>query len=116
MSGLEALLSIGKDKLRWQFRDRVRQVAVEFGIDLTDDELDRAYQLRSKLVHAEGFLFSLTNILSTSQHNDLYEKMESLLRAVVCRCLLDESFGSFFRDDAAVEARWPLNPEPKGPK
>jgi hypothetical protein len=72
--------------------------------------------LRSNLIHAEGFLFSFSNILPTSQHNDLYEKMESLLRAVVCRCLLDESYGSFFRDDAAVEARWPLNPEQKGPK
>ena len=116
VSGLEALLTIGKHKLRWQFRDRVRQIAVEFGMDLTDDELDRAYQLRSKLVHSEGFLFSFSDILPTSQHNDLYEKMESLLRAVVRRCLLDESFGSFFRDDAAVEARWPLNLEPKGPK
>jgi hypothetical protein len=76
----------------------------------------RRYQLRSNLIHAEGFLFSFSNILPTSQHNDLYEKMESLLRAVVCRCLLDESYGSFFRDDAAVEARWPLNPEQKGPK
>ena len=113
VSGLEALLSVGKGNLRWQFRDRVRQLATEFGVSLTDDELDGAYQLRSKLVHAEGFLFSFSNILPASQHNELYEKMELLLRQVIYRCLVDESFGNFFRDDAAVEGRWPLNPKPK---
>ena len=112
VSGLEALISSGEMDNCWQFRDRVRQLAGEFQIDLTDGDLWRAYKLRSKLVHAESFLHGLETVLPKSQHDQLYEKLESLLRVTVRRCLLDENFGSFFRDDAAVEARWPLNPKP----
>jgi len=113
VSGLEALISIGEKNLSWQFRDRVRQLAAEFQIGFTDDDLRASYKLRSKLVHAESFLFGLETILPKSQHNDLYQKLEALLRMTLRRCLLEENFGSFFSDDAAVEARWPLNPKPK---
>jgi hypothetical protein len=113
VSGLEALTSVGKDNLARQFCDRVRRLAVKFKIDLTVDDLQRAYTLRSKLVHAENFLFGLETVLPQTQHTDLYEKVESVLRATVRHCLLDESFGDFFRDDAAVKARWPLSPKPK---
>jgi hypothetical protein len=65
------------------------------------------------LVNAESFLFNLETILPKSEHSTLYQKLEALLRMTIRRCLLDEGFGSFFRDDAAVELRWPLNPKPK---
>jgi hypothetical protein len=110
--GLEALVSVGEKELRKQFCDRGGQLAGVCGIDLTDADLRCAYKLRSKLVHAESFLHGLEAVLPKSQHGQLYEKLESLLRDTVRRCLLDENFGSFFRDDAAVEARWPLNPKP----
>jgi len=113
VSGLEALISIGENDPSWQFRDRVRQLAAEFKIDLADDDLRRAYKLRSKLVHAESFLSGMETILPRVQHVDLCEKLESVLRYTVRRCLLDDTFGGFFSDDAAVEARWPLNPKPK---
>ena len=112
VSGLEALISTGKKDLSRQFRDRVRQLAVKFDIHLTDDDLCRAYKLRSKLVHAESVLLGLDNILPTGQHNALYQKLEVLLRRTIRRCLLDENFGSFFQNDAAVEAHWPLNHKP----
>ena len=113
MHELEALISIGENDPSWQFRDRVRQLAAEFKIDLADDDLRRAYKLRSKLVHAESFLSGMETILPRVQHVDLCEKLESVLRYTVRRCLLDDTFGGFFSDDAAVEARWPLNPKPK---
>jgi hypothetical protein len=113
VSGLEALISIGEKDNSRQFRDRVQQLAGEFQIDFTDNDLRLAHKLRSKLVHAESFLHGLETILPKSQHNHLYEKLESLLRMTVRRCLLDENFGSFFRDDAAVEVHWPLNSKPK---
>ena len=108
VSGLEALLNVGEQNSGLQFKSRVRLLADEFGLQLSDDEISKAWKLRSKLVHAEGFLHNLETILPKSEHSDLYEKMEGLLRMAVRRCLLDASFGDCFRDDAAVKARWPI--------
>lgn len=47
VSGLEALITVEENNLSWQFRDRVRQLAGEFNVNLTDDDLRRAYRLRS---------------------------------------------------------------------
>jgi hypothetical protein len=91
-----------------QFKGRVRLLADEFGLQLSGDEISKAWKLRSKLVHADGFLHNLETILPKSEHSGLYEKMEGLLRMAVRRCLLDTSFGDCFRDDAAVRARWPI--------
>jgi len=112
VSGFEALINTREDEVSWQFRDRVRQLAREFNVALSDTDLRLAYKLRSKLVHGQSFLVGLEKLLPQSQHAVLYEKLESLLRETVKRCLLDEKFGNCFRDDAAVEARWPLNPNP----
>ena len=113
VSGLEALINVGNKDNKWQFRGRVRQLADEFGVALIDDDLSRAWDLRSKMVHAESFLYGLETILPKSQHNDLYEKLEGLLRMTVKRCFLDGEFGDYFRDDAAVANRWSLGPKPR---
>jgi hypothetical protein len=112
VSGLEALINVGEAEVAWQFRDRVRQLAGEFQINLSDNDLRLAYKLRSKLVHAESFLSGLQTVLPTADHSALYDKLESLLRMTVRRCLLDQTFGDSFRDAAAVKARWPLSPNP----
>src|SRR5271168_5314590 len=49
VSGLEALISIGEDDCARQFLDRGRQLASEFKIDLTDDDLRVAYVLQRGL-------------------------------------------------------------------
>lgn len=113
VSGFEALMNTGNPSVTRQFRFRVGRLAAEFNVPLTERELGRAYDLRSKLVHAENFLFGLDSIMPRSQHNALYGKLESLLRVTIKTCLLDDSFAAHFRDRAAVEARWPL---PKPPK
>ena len=105
VAGLEALINIGSG-VTIQFKKRVHQLAAHFNIILTIDELDKAYKLRSKLVHAESFLHGLGKILPMSEHNPLYDKLEEVLRQTVREALLDNSFGDFFRDDAAVVARW----------
>jgi hypothetical protein len=69
--------------------------------------------LRSKLVHAEGFLYDYQTMLPQDEHNDLYGRLESLLRLTIKRCLLDEKFGNLFRDDAAVSTNWPFTPSAK---
>jgi hypothetical protein len=107
VSGLEALLAVGKDDLRWQFVRRVGKLAKDFGIDLSDDDLQNAYTLRSKLMHSQKFLFGLENVLPTSEHRALYDKLESLLRVTLKRCFLDELFGQIFADDDAIKVEWP---------
>jgi hypothetical protein len=69
-----------------------------------------AWKLRSKLAHAEAFLHGLDTVLPANEHNDLYEKLEAILRLTVLRSLLDERFGDRFRDRDAVDAHWPLKP------
>jgi len=108
VSGIEALINIGDQNNCRQFCDRVQQIAGEFGIDFAQHDLQHAYKLRSKVIHAESFLHGLENVVPRTQQRDLYDKLELLLRTVVRRSLLDESFGNAFRDDAAVRARWPL--------
>jgi hypothetical protein len=107
VSGFEALINVGERDVTWQFRDRVRQLAAEFTINLTDIDLQLTYQLRSKLVDAESVLAELQTILPTTAHTPLYDKLETLLRATVRRCLLDYTFGDYFRDGAAAMAAQP---------
>ena len=113
VSGLEALINIDEKDCGWQFRDRCIRLATLLGIDLTDEQLHSAYALRSKLVHAEGFLFSLETIMLKSDQLDLYDKLEALLRATVLKCLQEEDFGNNFSDNTAVEKAWPLRPKPR---
>lgn len=107
VSGLEALITVEERHVRKQFVRRVGQLAKDFGMSLTDDELHDAYTLRSQLAHAQAFLYDLQNVLPPSEHKPLYDRLESLLRAVVKRCLLDGPFGQHFASGPAVAARWP---------
>ncbi len=106
VSGLEALIIVGKRHVRKQFVCRVRKLAVEFGLDLSEVELNKAYTLRSELAHAQSFLFGLHAVLPPNEHRPLYDKLESLLRATLRKCFLDEAFGRHFADDAAVKTKW----------
>jgi hypothetical protein len=106
VSGLEALITVEKNHLRQQFVRRVGRLAKEFTISLSDPELHDAYTLRSKLAHAEGFLFALHTVLPPSEHKPLHDKLETLLRVAVKKCLLDEVFGLRFADDSAVKEKW----------
>jgi hypothetical protein len=113
VSGFEALINTRNRGVRRQFCFRVGRLATEFKVPLTEKELGRAYDLRSKLVHAESFLFALDSILPKTQHSALYGKLELLLRLTIRSCLLDDTFAAHFRDRASVEARWPLPQQPK---
>jgi len=76
---------------------------------LTDDDLKIAYGVRSKLVHAESFISTLSGTtLPTDDRFALYDKLERLLRETVKRSLLDQGFGDFFRDDDAIKKRFPI--------
>ena len=109
-AGLEALINSDKSDNKKQFCTRVPQIAKSCGVALSDTDVDSAWRLRSRLVHAEAFLYGLDTILPASEHLDLYEKLETVLRGTVRKCLFDETFGDRFRDKDAVDACWPLKP------
>ncbi|MGA3333333.1 MAG: hypothetical protein ABSC62_04120 [Terracidiphilus sp.] len=106
VAGLEALLNVGDTDSGGQFRGRTQKLAEYFKIPLTPEELKNAWKMRSKLVHAESFLFGLDAILPRAEHSPLYERLELLLRSSVRTSLLDENFGNSFKDDASVCANW----------
>jgi hypothetical protein len=109
-TGLEALINTSEHSSGTQFHVRVAQLAAASGIAFSETEAKKAWKLRSKLAHAEAFLYGLGTVLPANEHNDLYEKLEAILRSTVLRCLLSESFGDRFRDKDAVDAHWPLKP------
>jgi len=107
VSAFEALINVDRKDSKAQFLRRVGKLATEFGVALSEAELGDAYALRSKLAHAQGFLFDLHSVLPTDKHRPLYDKLESLLRSALKKCFLDEAFARNFADDAAVRANWP---------
>ncbi|HWZ53080.1 MAG TPA: hypothetical protein VNW54_16615 [Granulicella sp.] len=112
VGGFEALINTGRKEVTWQFTDRVSRLAAQFGISLTEDDLDKAYNLRSRLVHGERFLHALDASVPVIDQPVLYQKLETLLRLTVRECLMDGSFHDHFKDGPTVEACWPLRPKP----
>jgi hypothetical protein len=108
VAGLESLTTVEKCRgLTDRFVRRVAKLATEFAIPLSATEIRKAYTLRSEVAHGRSFLYDLSGILPQSEHRPLYDKLESLLRAIVRKCLLDESFGLHFADDRAVLKNYP---------
>ena len=102
VAGLEALVNTEKNDTGWQFQDRVIRLAAKFNVPLTEDELQKAYLLRSKLVHAQNFLHSLGGFVPVVEQPILYQKLENLLRLIVKECLLDSAFYDCFMDRDSV--------------
>lgn len=102
------LVNVEPQNVTQEFSNRVARIADEFSIQLSVDELRKAYALRSKLAHGESFLFNLETKLPKEAQRELYDRLESVLRNTVRRCLDDETFGNFFRDGDAVKRRWKL--------
>lgn len=108
VAGLDALTVVERTPgLKERFVRRVGQLATECGIILSKEELEQAYKLRSEVAHGRSFLCGLDGVLPQSHHRPLYDKIESLLRAVVKRCLLDKEFSQSFADDNAVLKKYP---------
>ena len=61
-------------------------------MSLTQDELRNAYKLRSKLVHAEHFLYGLVDTVPLVEQPNLYLKLEKLLRLTLKECFLNPVF------------------------
>lgn len=116
IGGFEALIKSSREQVTAQFVQRVAQLALHFNVPLTEQELNIAYDVRSRLVHGEKFLHSLTETLGEEDQPVLYRKLEALLRTTVKECLLNKSFCADFKDDSSVEAWFPLRPSPRRDK
>jgi hypothetical protein len=108
VAGLESLLTVEEGRgLTDRFVRRAGKLGSDFGVKLSEAELRQAYKLRSGVVHGRSFLYNLSGILPQSAHRPLYDKLESLLRSVVRKSLVDETFGLRFASDQAVSKEYP---------
>jgi len=71
VSAFEALMNIQEQFVRRKFCGRL---ATEFGVSLSDNELDDAYTLRCGLVHSQAFLVQLANVPPPDKHIPLLRK------------------------------------------
>lgn len=105
-SGLEALVKLsyprganGPGSTR-QFKRRTVALAAQVGLNWTEANAERAYELRSEVAHG-------AKVTSAGNDLPLYAVMEDLLRQSVKRALLDAQFQALFAADAAVDAAFP---------
>jgi hypothetical protein len=102
-TGLEALIHTDRHQSTRQFVNRVIKLAERIGsIDISSDEAGEMYDLRSALSHGQG----LGNL--APEKNELYEKMERLLRLVIKMAILDTNLNAFLSDPDRIRAEWPV--------
>lgn len=115
--GLEALLKTKQGPVTQQFKQRVRALAAELGIDgISKDFLRRIYKERSDWVHGSIPTYTPTasgdrlggEAVVEDPEIDLADiaLLQDLLRAAVKRCVEDPEFRETFATDAAIKARW----------
>lgn len=102
-TGIEVLIHKARSKSTKQFVERVQKLSVEVGADqITKDEAEEMYELRSSLSYGRG-LGSLT-----PDKQNLYRKMENILRLTIRKSILEESFNDFLSDPEKIQKSWPV--------
>jgi hypothetical protein len=101
-TALECLLNTDPYHSGAQFRERVPLVASHVNIAFTEDEARKAWSMRSHLSHggATGRL--------TPPEEEVYKKLEIVLRGMLKKAILDNVFASIFADDNRIRAAWPI--------
>ena len=89
-----------------QFKKRVSKLASELGVTLSENEADRAYDLRSGLAHGTSFLSTSTSRGATSDQIDWYDRLEDTLRLAILRAMQDRRFADVFMDDDQIRVKW----------
>lgn len=117
VTGLEALLNTHNSHTTKQFRERVRALAHDLGVEgLSKNLLDRMYKARSQAYHgSEVRLFSgdpaaPRGVLSASQQRAVDETilLQQVLRSAARKAIEDADFRALFEDDAAIRDQWPV--------
>ncbi len=126
VSGLDALLKIGRRDLTKQFKKRASALAIDIGVDdLGEDVAERLYDGRSDWVHGSHVqLFGGPSASagasgeeepegpqSTDEQSALAEValLQDVLRGAVRRAIEDPDFRQVFETDEHIEERWPAS-------
>ncbi len=128
VSGLEALVSTGRDSATSEFVTRVPALAVVVGVDGVSRELcRRMYGARSAWMHGSHVRLFATGPERERQRdagmdagpaNDEQRVvlrqialLQDVLRAAVRRCIEDQAFREIFDDPERIRAEWPIPPK-----
>jgi hypothetical protein len=113
VSGLEALLKVGRRDLTAQFATRVPALAADLGIAGVDAALcAELYDGRSDWSHGSNVaLFEGTGRDPTIEADEIRAKiarLQDVLRAGIRRAIEVREFGVTFEDDEGIVSRWPV--------
>lgn len=101
-TALEALVHTDRLGSTQQFSVRVSRLAAELGIDLSRDDAEVGYDMRSALSHGQG----LPEF--TGEDRRLYGIMEITLQRGLVRAIRDRDFAEVFLTPERIRDRWPL--------
>lgn len=102
-TALEALVHTDRPNSTRQFVGRVSRLALDLGsCEFSEDDAAAAYDCRSSLSHGQG----LSDL--TKEKQQLYERMDAVLREALMRSIQEPEFAKIFATDGAIRSRWPL--------
>jgi hypothetical protein len=101
-TALESLLNTNEYFSGAQFRGRVPVIASSVQVAMTEEEASRAWKMRTNLSHG-----SATGKLNMTEE-EIYRKLEMVLRGVLKKAILDNAFASIFAEDNKIRAAWPI--------
>jgi len=99
---LESMLHTSRGYSTRQFVDRLPLMASIFGVSLTTQEAETAYDMRSRLSHGGA-----TGKLTPSEEQ-LYLKLELVLRLALKEAILNPTFAAIFVDENTIRSKWPI--------
>lgn len=103
-TAIEALVHTDRNSSTRQFIKRASRLAGDLGVTaFAEQDAGDAYDLRSALAHGQGCADLEKAKLA------LYERMETLLRACLRRCIQDPNFAAAFATDDTIRSRWPVS-------
>lgn len=101
--GLESLIHTDKRNSTLQFKKRVSKMAEHVGIqDFPENKAEEAYGMRCALAHGQ-LLRDMGQI-----KQELYEKVENVLRLAIKRAILEPPYNLMFSNDEKIREYFPL--------
>ena len=99
---LESMLHTSRGHSTRQFVERLPLLASSVGVPLITKEAETAYDMRSRLSHGRA-----AGKLAPSEE-ELYKKLESVLRAALKESILNSTFAAIFVDKTTIRSKWPI--------
>lgn len=102
-TGIEAIVHKDRNKSTKQFVERVQKLSIAVGVkNITENQAKNMYEFRSSLAHGQG----LGKI--TPEEEELYKKMEDILRLTIQKSILEKAFRDFLSNPDQVRKSWPV--------